>query len=126
MKKFGIILAAALIALPCLAVAKDLTVSNNTKGEISVKVNRHCSNEFGVIAPTTSKTVAEEALKNLCGKNQMFCQAKVYKSKNCSGKQIADFQFDVKDGLHGYFHASENYTVTVSLPFNTFSIVEAL
>jgi hypothetical protein len=127
--KFGIIsimTCSALLTLPLLTSAKSLTLTNATKKSFTVRVNKKCASEFGVMKANSSKTVTEEALNQLCERKLSNCEAIIFKSNDCTGQQIADVLFDTNTGVKGSFRSAKNYTITVSFPLNWVTLSEAL
>jgi hypothetical protein len=125
--KFGVIFAMGLgLTLPMLATAKSLTLANATKKSFTVRINNYCSDAFGVMKANSFKVVVEEELNKLCGLNSSNCKAIIFKSDNCTGKQIADFIFDTSTGFKNSFHSAKHYSMTVAFPFNAASLTEAL
>lgn len=122
----SIIAGSVLMALPVLTSAKPLTVINSTKSPFTVSVNNNCSNDFGIINKDNSKRVTEDTLVKLCGANASNCSAVIYKSNDCSGKQIGDFLFDAKIGVKDSFHSAKNYSMTVSYGLNWVTLTQAI
>jgi len=130
LRKLGTIASAvigsSLIVLPLTAAAKPLTLVNATKDSFTVRVNYYCSGEFGLMKANSSKTVGEEQLDKLCGQTSTNCEAKIFKSNDCTGKEIGSFTFDTKTGLKDNFQSAQNYSMTVSYQLNMATLTEAL
>ena len=112
-------IASTLLALPGLSFAKDLKVVNNTKKPFSISIGQHCSSIFGFMQPGMTREMSENILSKLCSHHMKDCIAEIHQSRHCSGKMIAVFEFDVKEGIVDHIVASP-YTVTIDKASNSF------
>ena len=130
LRKLGVIasvfIGSSVVVFPLVATAKPLTLVNATKDSFTVRVNYYCSGEFGTMKPNSSKVVGEEQLDKLCGQTSSNCEAKIFRSNDCTGNQIGSFKFDTKTGLKDNFQSAQNYSMTVSYQLNMASLTEAL
>jgi hypothetical protein len=93
MKSLGLALTSLILSLSfSSANAAQFTVTNSTKGLVSVRINGSCSKEFGVLKVLTSATVDGSVLSRYCGAVSTHCLAEVFASTTC------------QDGLIGYFY----------------------
>lgn len=112
MKKHLIWILAA-TATSAYAMNGDLTVTNSTKQLISVRLNGHCSKDFGVINRNTSAVVSERNLNNYCQTNKSHCLAQVFSSKNCDKIAVGHFYFNTSSGTSGEGSAVGRYSMEI-------------
>lgn len=102
MKLINVIACATLSAIPLLANASDLKISNGTKSDLSFSINNICSDKFdgfGVIPAETIKMISEKGFNEECNYNPQQCIANVYNRAACKGDKIAEIGFDTSQGV---------------------------
>lgn len=111
-----------LCALPLLAHAKPILLSNFTKESVAVTINHQC--QTGVLAKQAEVTYTEATLKQICKNTTRNCQAEVFKD-TCAGEKIAEFNFNVQRGLKGSYRTFGSYAITEDYTDNSVLITEA-
>jgi hypothetical protein len=114
------IIASALLisALPTLAFAIDIKVTNNTDSygtayfNVFLKICSSSLGDGGILKPQEKNfTVPGSAVKSVCGNKN--CEAFVFDTKNCSGNKIATVILNANSGVIDINnHASDRYSVT--------------
>ena len=122
MKTINKIISTSLIAIPLIANAGDLKITNDTNFDLSFKINKLCSDGFGNVNSQTIKIVSESTLKKACAFNPKFCALTVYNKANCGGKDFAKLGLDTRDGVI-YIRVGGNDSVPVSVSASAFDLI---
>lgn len=105
MKKFFLLNALAFSLSPWMAHAIDITINNNTNlhgtGYINSSPCSSFAGENGIIKPHSSLTIPQAIMGLFCIMG-MPCEAHVFMTKDCSGKEIATAKIDLKKGILDY------------------------
>ena len=115
MKLINKILCASLIAMPLIANAGHLKITNDSKYDLSFKVDNICSDAFGNVNSKTIKIVSEAAFKKACVVNPNFCVLTVYNKANCKGKNFIGLGFDTETGMSSFIPGSNFVPMTTSI-----------
>lgn len=108
----------AIISLPMLSFAGDLTLVNDTNRDSTCVINNGaCSTilgSSGVTKAHTTNTVAESKINLACILNRSNCKADVYMTDNCSGPIVGTVILDTKTGIKSVQMHDASYTITGS------------
>lgn len=86
-------------AMPFLANADDLKITNNVNADLSFQVNNVCSNIFK-ISPNQTKVISEKDFSKACEANSRECQAIAFLGENCkSNFNFAFITMNPHDGI---------------------------
>lgn len=99
---------AIFLMLPAIGYADNFTIENHTKHNLTFKVNDVCSNEIGVINSHTSRNTPEVIMKQLCKDNASNCQAKIFRSNDCSSRYLATVGFNLVSGIVSVTNVAPN------------------
>jgi hypothetical protein len=108
------ILGTSLLLTPLLAAAHDFTIDNNTKQDITFKIDHVCSHEIGIINPFKATIVPDKNLKRACANNLQACVAEAYHSSNCTGKQLGAVVLDIDNGVKDVSAVAEGFAFSWS------------
>lgn len=99
LKRYVLLIALAISPLPLFAYS-NIDVINNTDsygtGYINFSPCSASAGDKGILKPHATFSVPESAIKLFCGSS---CDAHVFASKSCSGKEIAKVKIDSKKGV---------------------------
>lgn len=121
MKLSTLIACACITSFPLIAIADDLKIANRTDFDISFSINKHCSNNLGVIQSDTVVVVPEKDFNKACEHNPSRCYSIVYSKPNCRGKDLGEVGFNTKHGV-SYIIGSQN-AERVSITGNGFNLI---
>lgn len=116
---------AALIASS--GFAKPLTVGNGTSANLSAgTASGVCSNLLSNIVSHSSATADDQDLSQLCQSSPHACRISLFSGAGCYGAPLATVLIDIDKGVDQPVFCAPHYTLTVSYPFNSISLSEAL